>query len=96
VTDLPLLIGSGGLSVVAGALAVAAVKAGPGPRAAAGAPAARLHVSAVEEVPAMAGTGGLNAADLTYAYCPAEFRVAPHQVREDGEVLCWRCPEGDS
>lgn len=98
-TDLPLLIGSGGLYAVAGALAVAAVKAGPGPRASVDcAPVARLHVSDLEEVPVSAGPADLEAAglDLTYVYCPAEFRVTPHLTVVDGELCCWRCPEGEA
>lgn len=94
-----LYVGSGGCFAVAGALAVAAVKAGPGPRASsASAPVARLHVSALEEVPATAGPVDLEAAglDLTYVYCPAELRVTPHLRLVGGELCCWRCPEGEA
>jgi hypothetical protein len=98
VIDL-LYVGAGGCYAVAGALAVAAVKAGPGPRAsAADAPVARLHVSDLEEVPVSAGPADLEAAglDLTYVYCPAEFRVTPHVRVVDEELCCWRCPEGEA
>lgn len=90
-------VGVGGCYAVAGALAVAAFKAGP--RAAAvSAPAARLHVSAVEEVPVTAGAGDLETADLdlTYVYCPAELRMSAHVELPDGELHCWRCPEGEA
>ncbi|MFM9590789.1 hypothetical protein ACKI16_29805 [Streptomyces scabiei] len=89
-----------------GALAVAAHRS---PRRAAPgalAPAARLDVSAVEEVPASAGAGALDpacpygsntaATGVTYTYCPAELRVSPHSERDDGELWCWGCPEGDA
>jgi hypothetical protein len=85
-----LHVGTAGCWSVCGALAVAAVKAGPRPAA----PAGRLHVTGVEEVPATAGD--LETPDLTYVYCPAELRVAPHLALVGGGLHCWRCPEGDA
>ncbi|UJV42912.1 hypothetical protein [Streptomyces sp. AMCC400023] len=100
-----LAVGVGACFVGSGALTVAAVQCGPRMAGTGRARAARLHVSAVEEVPVSQETGPLEVLSLygadtaamgvTYTYCPREFRVTPHVERDAGGLCCWDCPEGE-
>ncbi|WP_328434506.1 hypothetical protein [Streptomyces sp. NBC_00425] len=101
--DAFVSIGVGACYAGSGALALAALRSG---RAGvpAGAPARRLHVSEVEQVPVSPGTGRLEVIDsyapydtAEYHYCPAEFRVTAHAVQADGTLSCWHCePLGEA
>lgn len=100
-----LAVGVGACFAGSYALALAGLRAGPRRTPPVCAGGVRLHVSAVEDVPATPPGGwgetaflGCDAAelDLTYLYCPRELRVAPHVLLDDGSLPCWRCPEGDA
>lgn len=91
-------VGVGACVSGSGALAVDLLLSGRR-TAAVGVPASHIHVSEVEEVPALPGTGVLEAAPYApyeddtaeFLYCPAEFRVTGHAVCADGARRCWRC-----